>query len=71
MKPIIGIVGRTNKVRNNKYNIFVNDNHRRAIIKSGGIPISILPTQNVKYEKINNKKTNNPLTEEEKMILLE
>lgn len=66
MKPIIGIVGRTNKVRNNKYNIFVNDNHRRAIIKSGGIPISILPTQNVKYEKINNKKTNNPLTEEEK-----
>lgn len=66
MKPIIGIVGRTNKVRNNKYNIFVNDNHRRAIIKSGGIPISILPTQNIKYEKINNKKTNNPLTEEEK-----
>ena len=66
MKPIIGIVGRTNKIKNNKYNIFVNDNHRRAIIKSGGIPISILPTQNVKYEKINNKKTNNPLTEEEK-----
>ena len=33
MKPIIGIVGRTNRVKNNKYNIFVNDNHRRAVIE--------------------------------------
>ena len=65
MKPIIGIVGRTNKIKNNKYNIFVNDNHRRAVIESGGIPISILPTQNIKYEKMNNKKENNPLSEEE------
>lgn len=37
MKPIIGIVGRTNRIKNNKYNIFVNDNHRRAVIESGGI----------------------------------
>lgn len=65
MKPVIGIVGRTNKIKDNKYNIFVNDNHRRAVIESGGIPISILPTQNVKYEKINNEKENNPLSEEE------
>ena len=63
MKPVIGIVGRTNKIKDNKYNIFVNDNHRRAVIESGGIPISILPTQNVKYEKINNAKENNPLME--------
>jgi len=66
MKPIIGIVGRTNILKNNKYNIFVNDNHRRAVIKSGGIPISILPTQNIKYEQKDNKKGNVPLTEEEK-----
>ena len=39
MKPIMGIVVRTNRLKNNKYNIFVNDNHRRAIIESGGIPI--------------------------------
>ena len=65
MKPIIGIVGRTNRVKNNKYNIFVNDNHRRAVIVSGGIPISILPTQNIKYERINNDKENNPLSKEE------
>ena len=65
MKPIIGIVGRTNRVKYNKYNIFVNDNHRRAVIESGGIPISILPTQNVKYEKIDDGKTNKPLSVEE------
>lgn len=44
MKPIIGIVGRTNKVEYNKYKIIVNDNHRRAVIECGGIPITILPT---------------------------
>lgn len=65
MKPIIGIVGRTNRIKNNKYNIFVNDNHRRAVIESGGIPISILPTQNIKYEQKDNKKENSPLNEEE------
>ena len=65
MKPIIGIVERTNRIKNNKYNIFVNDNHRRAVIESGGIPISILPTQNIKYEQKDNKKENSPLNEEE------
>ena len=65
MKPIIGIVGRTNKVQYNKYKIIVNDNYRRAVIESGGIPISILPTQNIEYEKINNGKTNKPLNVEE------
>ena len=66
MKPIIGIVGRTNRVKNGKYNIYISDNHRRAIINCGGIPISILPTQNVKYEKTNDEKTNRPLTSQEK-----
>lgn len=70
MKPIIGIVGRTNKVEYNKYKIIVNDNHRRAVIECGGIPITILPTQNAEYEKINNGKTNIPLTEEEQNDLI-
>lgn len=65
MKPIIGIVGRTNKAEYNKYKIIINDNHRRAVIACGGIPISILPTQNVEYEKMNNEKTNQTLSEEE------
>ena len=38
---------------------------RRAVIKSGGIPISILPTQNVKYEKVDDGKINTPLSVEE------
>lgn len=70
MKPIIGIVGRTNKIEYDKYKIYVNDDHRRAIIESGGIPISILPTQNIEYEKIDNGKTNMPLSEEEKEDLI-
>ena len=70
MKPIIGIVGRTNKVEYNRYKIIVNDNHRRAVIACGGIPISILPTQNAEYEKMDNLKTNNPLNEEGKNDLI-
>lgn len=70
MKPIIGIIGRTNKMEYNRYKIIVNDNHRRAVIACGGIPISILPTQNVEYEKKDNLKINNPLNEEEENDLI-
>ena len=70
MKPIIGIIGRTNKMEYNRYKIIVNDNHRRAVIACGGIPISILPTQNVEYEKTDNLKTNIPLNEEEENDLI-
>ena len=70
MKPIIGIVGRPNKVEYNKYKIIINDNHRRAVIACGGIPISILPTQNIEYEKINDGKANQPF-KKNKMTLLE
>ncbi len=47
MKPIIGIVGRPGF--NKKTTIEVLDSYRIAIIKSGGIPILILPTQTVEY----------------------
>jgi len=51
MKPIIGIVGRC---QNNDgcSLIATNDIVRNAIIKSGGIPILILPTQMVEYDNI-------------------
>ncbi len=42
MKPIIGIVGR------NDNKTYVNDEIRIAVIKCGGIPILILPTQKIK-----------------------
>jgi len=47
-KPIIGIVGRSNKEDNNSF-IKVNEDYRIAIIKSGGIPVIIVPTDTLKY----------------------
>lgn len=47
MKPIIGIVGRA--IDNG---IFVKDEIRNAVIKSGGIPLLILPTQTLEFNNI-------------------
>ena len=53
-KPIIGIVGRENVSKAEDKPIFsVDDNYRRAIIKSGGIPFVILPTQDFEYPHYN------------------
>lgn len=48
-KPIIGIVSRPQVTRNDVRVDIVNDKARRAIIKNGGIPIAILPMQDVTY----------------------
>lgn len=65
---IIGIVGRPSISRFNKTNIEVFDSYRNAIIKSGGIPIVILPPQNIEY--YNNKLEEIlPLTNKEKNII--
>ena len=50
MKPIIGIVGRC---QNNDGYTFVGviDTLRIAILECGGIPILILPTQKIEYDK--------------------
>lgn len=47
MKPIIGIVGRIN----DDY-IGIKDEVRNAVIKCGGIPISILPTKRIEYNNV-------------------
>lgn len=49
MKPIIGIIGRPQKTDTNFNSISVIESYRKAICKSGGIPILILPTQNIDY----------------------
>lgn len=64
MKPIIGIVGRPGF--NKKTTIEVLDSYRIAILKSGGIPILILPTQTIEYY---GNKDIDKLTLEEKDIL--
>lgn len=53
-KPIIGIVGREDLSREEGKSIsLVGDKYRQAIIKSGGIPLLILPTQSLEYPHFN------------------
>ena len=69
MKPIIGIVGRCDKSYLDKTTICVFDNYRKAVIKYGGIPILILPPQDIDYFNSNPKDLDR-LTNEEKNILI-
>lgn len=53
-KPIIGIVGRIEKVDNNLYNrnvMSTTEDYRRAICLSQGIPILIMPTEIIEFCK--------------------
>ena len=53
-KPIIGVVARIEKVDNPLYNrnvMSVIEDYRRAIILSGGIPVMIMPTEDIKFSK--------------------
>lgn len=51
MKPIIGIVGRCGFTSSDEVNnIRVAEKYRICIIKSGGIPIGIMPPQLVEYQ---------------------
>ena len=55
MKPIIGIVGRVD-IDEDQYQLFsCFEKIRRAIRDLGGVPICLLPTQNVDYYKLRNK----------------
>lgn len=68
MKPIIGIVGKSDYSHKNKSTICVFDNYRKAIIRYGGIPILILPPQIVDYENTSGKDIGH-LSEDEINIL--
>lgn len=47
-KPIIGIVGRSFEEDNNSI-IKLNEDYRLAVVRSGGIPIEIIPSNDLKY----------------------
>ena len=68
MKPIIGIIGRSDFSTEEKSTISVFDKYRQAIIHYGGIPIIILPSQTIDYHEIMPRDTQK-LTNEEKSIL--
>jgi len=59
-KPIIGIIGRTDNIDGINV-IQMNENYRLSIIKSGGLPIIIVPVDSEKYNQKNenHRKLNN------------
>lgn len=61
-KVIIGIVSRPIHSNTDRNMLGVYESYIRAVIKSGGIPVIISPTQNIEYEKYN---THVKLKEEE------
>lgn len=69
MKPIIGIVGRADKEKLEYNVICCFENVRKSIIKHGGIPILILPNQDIEYESLTPKEVDK-LTIEEKQDLM-
>lgn len=57
-KPIIGIVGRSDKGQEDYNVICCFESVRRSIIKKGGIPILILPNQDIDYDNFSPKDIN-------------
>lgn len=67
-KPIIGIVGKSD-ISSEDYNVICCfESVRRSIIKNGGIPVLILPNQDIEYE-ISRPKDVDRLTKGEKLDL--
>ena len=56
MKPIIGVVARPYITDNNRNVLCILENIRTSILRAGGIPMIILPTQDMVY--INNRENN-------------
>lgn len=51
MKPIIGIVARSQKDSGNYSILYANNKVVRAVVKCGGTPLLILPNQGIDYEE--------------------
>lgn len=68
-KPIIGIVGRPDITKDEDLIISVGENYRKAVIKKGGLPLLILPPQDIKYEEFRPRDAIR-LTDEEKKDLI-
>lgn len=64
-KPIIGVIGRPDRVSDQDAVICIWEKIRKAIVQKGGIPLLVLPTQNVIYEDLSPRDVPK-LTEEEK-----
>ena len=65
MKPIIGIISRTDIDSDKDKIICLYEKTRRAVVKKGGIPFLLVPNQDIEYESFKPSETPR-LTEEEK-----
>lgn len=68
MRPLIGILGRTDKSTKQRSTICVFENYRIAVIKAGGNPIAILPPQEFDYDKTLPKDAGHLKIEEKEML---
>lgn len=66
-KPVIGIIGRSFEEGNDSI-IKLNEDYRLAVVKSGGIPLVIVPNNDLKYGETLPREAGH-LTEEEKECL--
>lgn len=68
-KPIIGLIGRPDMASDDDKVICIWEGTRRSIVKKGGIPLLILPNQDIEYEIVRPRDVDR-LTEEEKQDLI-
>ncbi len=68
MRPVIGIIARVG-YPGNTHEMIVNEKFRNSVIKYGGIPLCILPSQNIDYT-ITKYNDQCDLTDEEKNIII-
>lgn len=61
-KPIIGMIGRPDMASDDDKVICIWEGTRRAVVKKGGIPLLLLPNQDIEYEVVRPREVE-PLTE--------
>lgn len=68
MKPIIGIIGYIDDLEDKTY-ISLEEDLRQCVVLSGGVPMLIVPTQKIKYDRKKKVSETPRLTDEEKKDL--
>lgn len=70
MKPVIGIIAKSHTTYTDRTCMCALDGYRRAVSNCGGIPILIMPTQDICFEETRPREARK-LTEEEKQDLIQ
>ena len=70
MKPVIGIIAKSHTTYTDRTCMCALDGYRRAVSNCGGVPILIMPTQDICFEETRPREARK-LTEEEKQDLIQ